>query len=72
MTRLEKSKLLQSLSTSAVAMVVTTKRASKKIFEIDGISLPYEAERPVPNEVHAQVNRDLLRQARDRAERNDD
>lgn len=72
MNRSEKAKLLQSLSTGAVAIPATTKRETAKTFEIDGQKVPYEAERFVLNEARAQVNRDLLRQARARAERNED
>lgn len=72
MNRSEKAKLLQNISTAAVAIPATAKSKPVKTFEIDCEQIPYEAERPIPNEAHAQVNRDLLRQARARAERNDD
>lgn len=74
MTRAEKARLIASLSTSAATTVakVEIKREAVKSFEIDGVQVPYEAERPTPSETNAQTNRDLLRQARARAERNDD
>lgn len=74
MTRAEKARLLASLSTSAAptATKVEIKREATKSFEVDGVQVPYESERPTPNETNAQTNRDLLRQARARAERNDD
>lgn len=77
MTRAEKAKLLQFSATKPVVEAAPIKRkiVAVKTFEIDGEQIPFEAERPDPkyrNEANVQANRDWLRQARARAERNDD
>ena len=72
MNRAEKAKLLQSLSNTTVIPAAPAAKKAIRTFEIDGVQVQYEAERGEVSEEHKQVNRDLLRQARAKAERNDD